>query len=50
MQQAPAKGDLQELVQLISQRVGRCLEREGLLERVAKANVATQRRPTSRGT
>ena len=29
---APDKGELQELVQLISQRVGRCLERQGLLE------------------
>ena len=29
---APDKGDLEELVQLISQRVGRCLERQGLLE------------------
>ena len=29
---APDKGELEELVQLISQRVGRCLERQGLLE------------------
>jgi len=29
---ALAKGELEELVQLISQRVGRCLERQGLLE------------------
>ena len=29
---APAKSELEELVQLISQRVGRCLERQGLLE------------------
>ena len=29
---APDQGELQELVQLISQRVGRCLERQGLLE------------------
>jgi hypothetical protein len=29
---APDKGELEELVQLISQRVGRCLERKGLLE------------------
>jgi ribosomal protein S27E len=28
---APDKGELEELVQLISQRVGRCLERQGLL-------------------
>jgi hypothetical protein len=28
---APVKGELEELVQLISQRVGRCLERQGLL-------------------
>jgi ribosomal protein S27E len=28
----PAKSELEELVQLISQRVGRCLERQGLLE------------------
>ena len=29
---APDKGELEELVQLLSQRVGRCLERQGLLE------------------
>jgi len=29
---APDKGELEELVQLISARVGRCLERQGLLE------------------
>ena len=29
---APDKGELEELVQLISKRVGRCLERQGLLE------------------
>ena len=29
---APAKSELEELVQLISQRVGRCLEHQGLLE------------------
>jgi ribosomal protein S27E len=29
---APDKTELEELVQLISQRVGRCLERQGLLE------------------
>ena len=29
---APAKDELEDLVQLISQRVGRCLERQGLLE------------------
>jgi len=29
---APDKGELEELVQLMSQRVGRCLERQGLLE------------------
>jgi hypothetical protein len=29
---APDKGELEKLVQLISQRVGRCLERQGLLE------------------
>ena len=28
---APDKGELEELVHLISQRVGRCLERQGLL-------------------
>ena len=28
----PAKSELEELVQLISQRVGHCLERQGLLE------------------
>lgn len=27
----PDKGELAELVQLISQRIGRCLERQGLL-------------------
>jgi hypothetical protein len=30
--EAPDKAELEELVQLISQRVGRCLERQGLLE------------------
>jgi hypothetical protein len=30
--QAPNKGELEELVQLIGQRVGRSLERQGLLE------------------
>ncbi len=29
---APGKGELEQLVQLISQRVGRCLKRQGLLE------------------
>ena len=29
---APDKGELEDLVQLISQRVGRALERQGLLE------------------
>ena len=29
---APNKGELEYLVQLISQRVGHCLERQGLLE------------------
>jgi hypothetical protein len=29
---APNKDELEDLVQLISQRVGRCLERQGLLE------------------
>ncbi len=29
---APDKGELEELVQLISRRVGSCLERQGLLE------------------
>ena len=29
---APDKSELEKLVQLISQRVGRCLERQGLLE------------------
>ena len=29
---APDKSELEDLVQLISQRVGRCLERQGLLE------------------
>jgi hypothetical protein len=33
---APAKSELEELVQLISQRVGRCLERQGLLEQDAE--------------
>ena len=33
---APDKGELQELVQLISQRVGHCLERQGLLEQDAE--------------
>ena len=28
---APDKGELEDLVQLISERVGRCLERQGLL-------------------
>ena len=32
---APAKSELEDLVQLISQRVGRCLERQGLLVRPA---------------
>ena len=31
-----ARGSLEELVQLISQRVGRCLERQGLLEQDAE--------------
>ena len=35
---APDKSELETLVQLISQRVGRCLERQGLLEQDAKAN------------
>jgi len=30
---APDKGELEELVQPISQRVGRCLDRQGLLEK-----------------
>ena len=34
---APAKSELEDLVQLISQRVGRCLERQGLLERDAES-------------
>lgn len=34
----PDISEREDLVQLISQRVGRCLERQGLLERVAKAN------------
>ena len=29
---APDKGELEKLIQLISRRVGRCLERQGLLE------------------
>ena len=33
---APNKAELEELVQLISQRVGRCLERQGLLEEDAE--------------
>ena len=33
---APDKSELEHLVQLISQRVGRCLERQGLLERDAE--------------
>jgi len=33
---APNKAELEELVQLISQRVGRCLERQGLLEQDAE--------------
>ena len=33
---APTKNELDELVQLISQRVGRCLERQGLLEQDAE--------------
>ena len=33
---APDKSELEDLVQLISQRVGRCLERQGLLERDAE--------------
>ena len=33
---APDKSELETLVQLISQRVGRCLERQGLLERDAE--------------
>ena len=32
MAKVPGKAELEELVQLISQRVGRCLERHGLLE------------------
>jgi ribosomal protein S27E len=34
---APAKSELEDLVQLISQRVGRCLERQGLLEQDAES-------------
>ena len=34
---APDKDELEDLVQLISQRVGRCLERLGLLERDAES-------------
>ena len=34
---APDKGELEELVQLMSQRVGRCLERQGLLEQDTKS-------------
>ena len=33
---APDKAELEDLVQLISQRVGRCLERQGLLEQDAE--------------
>ena len=33
---APAKSELEKLVQLISQRVGHCLERQGLLEQDAE--------------
>jgi hypothetical protein len=33
---APDKGEFEGLVQLIGQRVGRCLERQGLLERDAE--------------
>ena len=33
---APDKGELQELIELISQRVGRCLERQDLLEQDAE--------------
>ena len=34
---APDKGELENLIQLISQRVGRCLERQGLLEQDAES-------------
>ncbi len=34
---APDKGELEDLVQLISRRVGRCLERQGLLEQDAES-------------
>ena len=34
---APDRAELNELVKLISQRVGRCLERQGLLERDAES-------------
>ena len=34
---APAKDELKDLVQLISRRVGRCLERQGLLEQDAES-------------
>jgi len=34
---APDKSELEELVQLISQRVGRCLERQGLLEQYTES-------------
>ncbi len=34
---APVKDELEDLVQLISQRVGRCLERQGLLEQDAES-------------
>jgi hypothetical protein len=34
---APDKGELEELVHLISQRVGRCLERQGFLEQDAES-------------
>jgi len=33
---ASDKSELEDLVQLISQRVGRCLERQGLLEQDAE--------------
>ena len=35
---APDKNELEDLVQLISQGMGRCLERQGLLERDADSN------------
>jgi hypothetical protein len=34
---APNKDELEDLVQLISQRVGRCLERQGLVERLTRS-------------